>query len=327
MLEYDLFLEWVSEKASGSWDEMREAWTWIVSKNHAVRPDSPAARAWVAAASLSALGHIEIRWEDPQSWAVCPPVVTMIPNSGGRALVTGARTRALYRVPKDRDSPGEGVLADAAEELGLWIDNLKQDQGPTSVLVACNEPDDAAKLAAACNIDFSYSVSEQLSKLLPPLASYADGWCSRDMPQGYERDGFDPKTLEWRPEILEADFPPGLYRFKPPGKQVHMLVRATGEPVSADREHAVFEVLRWHDCQVVSYDERTGRLWAPVNARLPTLHERAAVLCSGQLPLRQRRGIPSLRSAGDIHGLSYMNVSPGVASRIMASLHQRGDDD
>ena len=83
----DLLLTYLSEKGEGAWQELKDAWGWILGPS-----DDPAAKAWIAARDLAALGHIEVAWEEG-TWCASPPLVTMIPRSGGRVFVTGARTR------------------------------------------------------------------------------------------------------------------------------------------------------------------------------------------------------------------------------------------
>ena len=99
----DLFLTFLSEKGQGRWDELKDAWSWLAGA--AGEPD---AQAWIAARDLEALGHIEVGWEQGMAWCAAPPLLTMIPRSGGRVFLTGARTRQL-----------EMQLEEAASELDL----------------------------------------------------------------------------------------------------------------------------------------------------------------------------------------------------------------
>jgi hypothetical protein len=278
-----------------------------------MRPDDPAGKAWIAGANLSALGHLEMTWEGAGHWAVAPPVITMLPNSGGRALLTGARTRALYR-PGSVHRSQSGAVSDVAEELDVWIDDVPAEGRPTSVLISCGEPEDAQRLAEHCEILFSYSVSEQLAAMLPPLEAYVSLWQPGGLPQGFPVERFIAAALAWREHPGDEPGEPGLYRSRTYGEHVHVLTTPLGGHVRASREHAVFEVLRWDGLQVLEYDAARHELWVPVHTRLPVLHERAAVLCSGQLGRFQRR-----RSE---NGLVYANVAPQVADRIRASLNQ-----
>src|SRR4051794_7531108 len=252
-------------------------------------------------------------WEDGGAWSVAPSVLTMLPSSGGRALLTGARSRVLYR-PGTADEEQQGAIADLAEELDIWIDDIVQHDGPTSVLIACNRPEDAERLAEHCGIAFTYSVSDQLSAMLPPLAAYTSLWRPGTLPQGFPVERFSPHDLKWQEHPGDEPGEPGLYRAKTYSEHVHVLLTPTRAQVRAAREHAVFEVLRWDQLSVIGYDQQRHELWVPVQSRLPLQHERAAVLCSGQLPRFSRRG--------GQNGVLYVNVQPPVAQRIAASLAQ-----
>jgi hypothetical protein len=208
------------------------------------------------------------------------------------------------------------VLASAAEELDLWIDVADvAGEGPSSILVACNEPGDAERLAQHCGIDYRYSVSDQLSAMLPPLAAYVSLWRPGSLPQGFPVERFSESFLGWEEIAEEEATQPGLYRCRTYREHVHVLVPPAGPPLRVPREHAVYEVLRWDEDYVLEYDEERHELWVPVEARLPLLHERAAVLCSGQLGRFKR--------VEDEPGRLYVNVQPEVAARIAASLSQQ----
>lgn len=313
---YDLLLEWVSEKGEGTWQQFRNAWDWLSSRGARIRDEDPAEKGWIAAANLAALGHMEITWEGNGKWAAAPPVLTMLSDSGGRALLTGARTRALYW-PASGDRPPQGKLAKGAEELDLWVDELAgwSSASPTSVVVACNEPSDAERLARLCGIAYTYSVSDELSALLPPLGAYAKLWQPGRLPQGFQAERYDASSLDWHEIQDDEPTEPGLYRSRTYKDHVHVLVQPTGASFRVTREHAVYEVLRWEDRTVLDYDPARRELWVPVGARLPLLHERAAVLSTGQLgEFRRRDGMP---------GRLYFNVQPEIASRIAASLSQQ----
>jgi hypothetical protein len=308
----DTLLEWASEKGGGSWDEFRAAWQWLISKDDGRRPNDPADATSVIAGNLSALAHLEISWGGDAAWQAAPPVITMLPNSGGRALLTGARTRALYNA-QDSDAP-EGTLVSAADELDLWVDAVEQRQGPSSLVIASNKPEDAARLAELCGVEYSYSVSEQLSMVLPPLRLMIGLGEEGSVPQGFPVEGFDPVDIRWTESSEAQAQTPGLYRVRTWQAHIHVLTTPTGVSLRVPRQPAVFEVLRWERRGVLEYDPSTWELWAPVNARLPLLHERAAVLCSGLLPRFEVRD--------RIGGIKHFNVPPRIASRIASSLAQ-----
>jgi hypothetical protein len=294
---YDMLLRFLSEKAQGTWSELKDAFDWIWGPT-----EDPAEKAWIAARDLAALGHIEIAWAEEGRWCAAPPLLTMLPRSGGRAFVTGARTGFLAE-----------RLETAAEERGLWIDRCGRQRGPTTLLVACEKHQDAVGLAADLGIEYTYSVAEQLSMLLPGLdrymAMFPEG---SELPAGFEAERFDPAGLEWGPVTSTGER--GLYRTRTFHGQVFALLDATSRWRRVVREFAAYEVLRWEEHSVLSYWASRAQLRVPVTVPLPPLHARAVSICDGRLPRFEHRDGRNV--------LVYENVPLEVAERIASSLDQ-----
>lgn len=305
-MKHDLLLMFLSEKGAGSWAELKEAWTWLTGDSH-----DPADAAWIVARDLAALGHLEVSWDEETTWAAAPPLISMLPRSGGRALVTGARTRHLY-APTEGATAGEGYLTQAAAELDIWIDPVPNDNGPTALYAACSSHTDAEGLAHALEVPYTYEIAETLAGLLPPLSALDRLWPAGNLPRGFDTERFDPAELAWVPVPEPAGH--ALYRCRTYQGHVHALNGPAGWR-RVVREPAVYEVLRWEERRVLLYDYERHELRVPGHAGLPTLHARAAVLCSGRLPARRfpRRGQ---------FELIYANVPPDIADRIASSLCQ-----
>ena len=299
--EHDLLLAFLSEKGSGSWAELKAAWEWIDDGD-----DDQASRAWIVAQDLAALGHLEIAWGDSQ-WCVAPPLLSMIPRSGGRVLVTGARTRWLH-------SPDAGgALQDAVDELELWLDCCDAPRGPTTLYVSCESERDARRLAEKLAISYTYGVARQISALLPPLESYTQLWPVGGLPRGFEAERFDPARLIWVPVgEAEGSEGSGLYKCRAYAGDVYAL---NGGPLGwrrVSKELGIYELLRWENTPALEYDSGRQVMSVSPRAPLPSLHARAATLCSGRLPF--------FRS--DTRRLEYVNVTHTVAELIAASLSQ-----
>ena len=313
---HDLLLAYLSEKGRGTWKELREAWDWLV-------PDQdPAGKAWIVAQDLSALGHLEVDWNpEGMVWCAAPPVITMIPRSGGRALVTGARTRALFDPGRSKvrgEDSAAGDLVDAVDDLQLWLDEFSQARGPTTLMIACRSHLDAQKLAERVGLRYTFSVAQQLAGLLPGIDQYAKLWPAGELPRGFDFERYDTSLLRWIP-VDNADSQ-GLYRARTYSEYVHAL----NGPLSwrhVSREHGVYEVLRWAKRDLLVYDARTHELAVPFHAPLPGLHARAAVLSSGRLPVARDRPI-SKPGKGGIYSRIYSNVDDEVAQRIALALGQ-----
>ncbi len=328
--KYDLLLTYLSEKGSGSWQDMKDAWQWICG-----RTDDPSGRAWIAARDLEALGHVEVAWNRGLEWCAAPPLLTMIPRSGGRVFVTGARTRHFME-----------RLRDAAEARDLWIDECGMQHGPTSVYLACRSHMEAEALAADVGVGYTYQVAEQIAGLLPPLQTYARVTDERELPRGLELELFDTDRIEWRETSQREQ--PGLYRCRTYEGHLHGLLGPTGRWNRVIKDVGIYETLRWDEKAVVTYSEEDETLTVPAEASLPALHARAATLCSGRLPrykqaaqhphvqIRSMR-FASQRGRGGRAGgrptqgsravaprgtLAYCNVPFSIAERIARSLSQ-----
>lgn len=233
----------------------------------------------------------------------------MLPRSGGRAFITGARTGFF-----------EDHLEEIALERSLWIDRCGVQGGPQTLLLACASHLDAEGFAADAGIGYTYSVADQVASLLPQLSKYLGGFAvDEELPVGFEAEQFEPRTQEWH--AVDRTDERGLYRTRTFQRQVFGLLDATSRWRRPVKEFGIYEVLRWESLNVLSYSERRGELRVLPGAPLPTLHARAACLCSGRLPrFRVSRNEPAL--------LVYDNIPATVATQIARSLDQElGDDD
>lgn len=301
--KYDLLLRFLSEKGSGSWRDLKVAFDWIWGPT-----DDPSEKAWIAARDLAALGHLEIAWDQDAAWSVAPPLLTLLPRSGGRAFVTGARTGFLDR-----------RLEEVATERNLWIDRCGGQFGPQTLLLAGSSHLDTEAFAAEAGIGYTFSVADQISALLPDLPRYMEGFApGKGLPAGFDAEWFEPETQLWH----EAGEPGerGLYRTRTFDGQVFALLDATSQWRRPVKEFGIYEVLRWEGLNVLGYAESRGELQVAMRAPLPALHARAACLCSGRLPRRQFR-------PGQSPLLVYDNIPAAVATRIAGSLSQELGDD
>lgn len=319
MTAHDRILQWASEKGSGTLAEFKEAWDWLLQHSDDDWHRDGAKKTWIEIADLSSLGHLEISWEGQKDWAIAPPVLTMLPNSGCRALLVGARNFALVDPDALGDGTGESRLnAALRDNLDVFAECLPQyrgtGEGPSVVVIAADSPEDISQLASECGIGFSHSVCDELSVMFPSLANYAEMWKPREMPQGHSMEIFDADAVRWRSCYETEDFEPGLYAVKLSWDIVHIVKTPMGSTVHASREHAVYERMRWENRNVLDYSLVDRELWVPAQASLPPLQARAATLASGMLPRYEKRN--------DMHGVVYVNIATDLAERIALSLEQ-----
>jgi hypothetical protein len=246
------------------------------------------------------LGHIEIDWT-AGTWVASAPVLTLLPSAGAHALLTGGRTRTL------RDRVGAVVWKDDSD---LFLTEHVQDHAPTALLVAGADELAVEALASELGIAYEFSVSDRLSYALPTLDSYLQLSRSTPAAAGYGVQRFDCRSLGWRP--VESDREPGYYRYDVVGRPAFRLLDTDESVYDLDLAIGVFASLsRWGE-NVLRFqsDSLNGTLTVPFGAPLPTLHARAAALCSGLAP-RRRDG-----------ELAYWNVPRETAERIARSLDQ-----
>lgn len=295
----DFLLEWLSERAEGSWTQLREVYDWLFPITQRERWQT----AGFAARLLSALGHLEIDWAT-QHWSAAPTTLTLLPNAGGHALLTGARTRTLI-------DDLEAEIGDSPELFPLPIH--PQQLAPSAKLIACNSARAAQRLADALGIRFSHSASEQLASMLPSLDARLRLGRSAKAPIGYGVQGLDLTHLRWR-DVTTFE-PPGFYRHAAPAGPTFRLVDNDALTYEVDMARGIYAALsRWGESRLKYMPQSVnGALVVPVAAPLPTLQARAAALCTGLAPEKRAQAF------------IYPNVPEHIATAIAKSLDQSLD--
>jgi hypothetical protein len=294
---HDLLLEWMSERGSGTWQHFRDAHAWIGFQ----ADREPWETASFTARQMSALGHIEVDWGTSR-WSAAPPVLTVLPSAGAHALLTGGRTRALCDRLREELDCREDVYG---------LPAIEQTFSPSALLIASEDERAAQGLAEDLGVDFSHSVSSQLVEALSPLDSYLGLVRSTPAPSGYGVQAFDGAELTW--VDVEDAFEPGLYRYQAPAGFSFRFLNGDGQAFAVDLAVGIYaELARSGERRRLKWfrNSLNGELEVPLRAPLPTLHARAATLCSGLSP--QRRG----------RSLVYLNVPEGIAAAIGQALGQ-----
>ncbi|WP_334131826.1 hypothetical protein [Silanimonas lenta] len=288
----------MSEKGHGTWQEFKRAHAWVTQEH------DNAGRAWFMARDLQALGHAEFAWDDDLRWVAAPPVLTMLPASGGMCFLTGARTQVLWR-----------RLRAAGQEMDCFPEAVaERPSGPSNLFVAVASAGDAQRLAAFLGVGFTYSVAEALSAVLPDLPGLLAHATPAEFPLGFDREKLDTESLAWVAADADAEqAEPGLYRSHVWAGTEHRLVPERGQVLTCRLEAGAYEALRYDNRRVLAYDEETRTLWVPTAAGLPPLHMRAATLSSGLLP-RMERDYTTW--------LIFDNVAPSVGNAILRTLRQ-----
>lgn len=289
---HDELLRWCSELGSGTWSQFTAACAELDL------PSGPAGRA------MSALAHVEFDHRQGR-WAAAPVTLTTIPGTPGRLLLSGARASGMMEPLR--------TVADQGFDVDVSAEPVRQPHGPATLLLEGSAAD-AAEFASAAGIRFQPAAHLALAAVLPvgDLSVLAEP--ATPDPR-FPHCTVDPETLSERWDLAIPEGADGLWAWPTFARRSARFIRRTGQwwyvpestwaPYLIDRP-AEAEPLCWHD-------PAHRRLIVDAAAPLPALHARAAVLCSGRLPLRQRL-------AEGIAEDHYVNVDDDTAGLIIGSL-------
>lgn len=296
-VSFETLLEWTSERGAGSLDIFRQTHDWLINMGRQKRIPAE-----VTMATLSRLSHIEVDWRS-STWAAAPPVLTVIPDAGGHALLAGARTRTLLQ-HLGSELSAEGVT-------DLFYDRRSQGDAPDAIFIAMNDESDVEQLASNLGVSYEYSVADRLSRVLPSLNSVLSASRSTPPATGFEVKRFDARALRWRASTSFSA--PGLYTFLLPGYSEYRF-RTSNLTFAVDRATGIYSELRRDNQNVLRYakEPRNGTLIVPLDAPLPILQARTAVMCSG---------LDAYPIFGD-RIRRFVNVPSRIAVRIAQSLGQ-----
>lgn len=299
-MNYDLLLEWISEQGSGSLLSFRQAHDWLLTS---AQGNDQAVTANRTAATMAVLAHIEIDWVRSR-WCAAPPVLTILPFAGGRSLLTGARTRALLAALDEETSE--------VATMNVMTAPYAQPQAPSAIYLVSESEEDIEQLAVRLGINYEFSVADRLSRLLPSLTSNATATPGGPLARGFQVDKLRVDGLEWI--AVESVETPGLYRYNLYGRPDFRYVDSPDRSFAVDKATGTYLELSRNRHKVLGFREAAvnGTLIVPVRAPLPTLHARAAALCSGLAPTFDRTTLT----------MHYPNVPLTIAERIGSSLEQ-----
>ena len=296
--DMDLVLDALSYARTGTWRSLRTVTASI--------SDAP----WFgheAARCLEALGHLQLEI-DPRSfapvrWRVAPP--TVVEPESGPSFLAGGRSARLVRAVEEV----------VRVELGGDVFKAKQPDGPEVLEIHGLGVDELTLLVDEINdyrgLELALSVrpASWIAALLPSLSAVRSALPELTM-TGDRIDFFDLHQGRWVP--VEAMDRPGAYRLRN-RPWVYAVVPPSGthdqRTVVADVRLAKHLAAADASFALIGYDEPNGTLLASPGAPLPGLFERAAVLCSGRLPIRCRDGT-----------LAYERVPAGIAEAIWEAL-------
>lgn len=310
-IDYDLLLQWASERSEGSLAAFRQAYEWLAraetEKNH-----------WTwALDSLQVLGHLEVDWSG-RRWEVSPPTIATVAGGGGYAILCGSRPAwFLRRLEHLEDDPD---LAPLASSIILECP-VPQDRSPSLRLVTIDEEEEAAEVCAGLGVRYSPFAADQLLHVLPRLSLLiqAGKRPDRDLPGGVfpTRMGMGEVGRMLFEEMCNPEEKtPGAYRIALFDTQRYFFIHNDGQVFESGRGEVVYMELLRRGQRVLRWDEASQTLLVPSRFRLPQLYERAVVLRTGLLPIICRDELTRATYLG------YRNIDRSFASLLGRRLHQ-----
>ncbi len=291
MNHHDVFLRWLSVRGAGSWDTFRSSHAWLFGSQ--VKPT------WTAR-SLQELGHLEIDWE-ARRWAIGPPALVVLPESGLQATLVGCRPASL------------SALAESIEdrtEIDVVVQCFEQ-RAPTAIYFTAGGWTHLEAVAADLGIAFEARLTRTLAAALTP-----DQPVTRDGPRrgGVNVLAFEPASLGWvRDRRVDDPSAPGLFRYPGFGGLFQHVWSDGRGWADVNLDIGRYLDLRRVGRHVLEHrrDGENGRLSVLVGAPLPMAQARVAATASGLAPW----------PVGD--RVVYENVPLKVAQQIADSLGQR----
>ena len=274
--DMELVLDALSYAKTGSWRSLRSITAPI--------DDAP----WFAheaARRLEALGHIQLEIDEknisPKRWSIAP--ATIVEPELGPCFLAGSRSARLIR-----------AISEVAEDLEGEVRVVPQSDGPNVVeihglgkeglMLLVDEINEHRRLELALSTHPASRIAVMLPSLstirrsLPELTTTAARLEWLDLNSGRwtsaeQMDRSGAYRLLSRPWVYAVAPKPGTRE----QRRVVADVRLAKHLAASDASFAL-----------IGYDNSSRTLLASAGAPLPGLLERAAVLCSGRLPLLRR---------------------------------------
>lgn len=292
----------MSEVGSGDVRDLRQRVAWAARAADR-SPKAYESGRWLR--DVSALGHAEIGWLNG-TWAVAPPVATLIPATGGTAVLAGSRRVGLLERLED-------LVAIHVERQEVSHDGPLP--VPSTVFVQADSLRELRDLLEEAGVRYvgcaARSIAAGLRQITlgspaaPPgrsdavehlSASVEDIRFCAGMPTG---DGLCRTSVCGRPS----------YRYRSNGTWYHT-DHATG--ILLDRADRGINVMRFRPERTADGEE-IGTVFIDQGAPLPPLQARALVLCSG---------VPT--QFGDVARTAiYRNVPKDIALLVAESIRQQ----
>ncbi len=302
----DLILEWCSLKGTGTRGSFEQACRSVLGGS--ARPSQ-------LLHELALSGHVEVDWVDSGRWWVAPTVLSFVEGSGGNAVLLGARSPETMSVLK---------RLDAAGDIRALTVVLQGDRSPTAIFVGVSSITELAAAGRAIGATAKTTVRLEYKDALVSLETAVAAGVSEYTSSGIQAKRLNPASLRFEPcEVRFGHWAPGCYEQMSYGLRRYLYVDDQGGLHNVDRWIAVHaEINRAMGSSggapnPLSWSPESLSLYCDARAQLPTMWARAAVMCTGLLPIRHVDG-------ADGHYVDeYRGVLGATYNRIRLTLGYR----
>lgn len=271
----DLLLEWCSLGGTGTRGSFDQACRSVIGE--LARPSR-------ILHELELSGHVEVDWVDTGRWWVAPPVLSFVEGSGGNAVLVGARSPETTSALKRLDAAG------AIQGLTLVPQG---DRSPTAIFVGVSCTAELAVAARAIGAIAKTTVRREYKDALISLQAVVAAGAREYTSSGIQAKRLNVATLCFEPsEVRFGNWTPGCYEQLSYGMRRYLYVDDRGGLHNVDRwiaVHAEINRVRGSSVDVpnpLSWSPESQSLFCDARAQLPTMWARAAVMCTGLLPIR-----------------------------------------
>jgi len=271
----DLILEWCSLKGTGTRGSFEQACRSVLGES---------ARPTQLLHELELSGHVEVDWVDSGRWWVAPTVLSFVEGSGGNAVLLGARSPETMSVLERLDVAGD------IQALTV----VPQGEGsPAAIFVGVSSTAELAATGRAIGATAKTTVRLEYKDALVPLETAIAAGASEYTSSGIQAKRLNVATLRFEPcEVRFGKWMPGCYEQVSYGLRRYLYVDDQGGLHNVDRWIAVHaEINRAKGSAIgapnpLSWSLESESLFCDARAQLPTMWARAAVMCTGLLPIR-----------------------------------------
>lgn len=318
----EVLLGWLDAEGSGTLDLLAKRVTWFGSGRPGgmYAPPKNAYFQWVR--EMSALGYLEVDLTR-QRWTAAAPALVVLPGLDGVLMVSGVRAAYLL---EELDHLGfDGFAFRHTPNLGLAIPIpgtlLVQAERQSAIHQLYQQLRNAEPrlVNAACAASRIASVAPPVTAELTPVAppSHDPNNPAEKLVYAKLLSDTSRHSSSWTPVTADTATTAGAYRWRRPGQLIHAIRDRQGEWLSGERSTVIHAALSMHGRSCLHWKPyksdllQRGTLAVVQYIDLPTLHKRAATLCTG---------FPA-RTEGTMR--EYLGVPREIAERLAKSLGQQ----